>query len=69
MPETLAQKIKAKYPGTYDDIPDAELEQRIKDLEARIGWLEEQVNPDMESMEEYFARMNQIEIPVEEPIW
>lgn len=29
MPETLAQKIKAKYPGTYDDIPDAELEQRI----------------------------------------
>jgi len=47
----------------------AELEQRIKDLEARIGWLEEQVNPDMESMEEYFARMNQIELQVEEPIW
>ena len=47
----------------------AELEQRIQDLEARIGWLEEQVHPDMESMEEYFARMNQIEIPVEEPIW
>ena len=45
------------------------LEQRIKDLEARIGWLEEQVNPDMESMEEHFARMNQIEIPVKEPNW
>ena len=47
----------------------AELEGRIKDLEARIGWLEEQVNPDMESMEEYFVRMNQIEVPVETPIW
>ena len=47
----------------------AELEGRIKELEARIGWLEEQVYPDMESMEEYFARMNQIEIPVEEPVW
>ena len=47
----------------------AELEQRIRNLEARIGWLEEQVNPDMESMEEYFARMNQMELPVEEPIW
>lgn len=30
MPETLAQKIKAKYPGTYDDLPDADLEQKIK---------------------------------------
>src|SRR5678816_4247307 len=29
MPDTLAQKIKAKYPGTYDDIPDAELESKI----------------------------------------
>ena len=47
----------------------AELEERIKELEARIGWLEEQVNPDMESMEEYFTRMNQMELPVEEPIW
>ena len=47
----------------------AELEGRIKELEARIGWLEEQVHPDMESMEDYFARVNQIELPVEEPIW
>lgn len=30
MPDTLAQKIKAKYPGTYDDIPDAELETKVK---------------------------------------
>lgn len=29
MPETLAQKIKAKYPGVYDDIPDAELESKV----------------------------------------
>ncbi len=29
MPETLAQKIKAKYPGQYDDLPDAELEAKI----------------------------------------
>lgn len=30
MPEpTLAQRIKAKYPGQYDDIPDRELEERI----------------------------------------
>lgn len=29
MPDTLAQKIKAKYPGAYDDVPDAELESRV----------------------------------------
>jgi hypothetical protein len=30
MPEqTLAQRIKAKYPGTYDALPDAELEARV----------------------------------------
>jgi len=28
--QTLAQRIKAKYPGEYDDIPDAELEKKIK---------------------------------------
>lgn len=27
--QTLAQKIKAKFPGQYDDLPDAELEARI----------------------------------------
>lgn len=30
MPDTLAQKIKAKYPGAYDDVPDGELEAKIK---------------------------------------
>lgn len=29
MPQTLAQTIKAKYPGQYDDMPDTELEQKI----------------------------------------
>lgn len=30
MPEpTLAQRIKAKYPGQYDDLPDAELEAKV----------------------------------------
>lgn len=29
MPDTLAQKVKAKFPGVYDDLPDAELESRI----------------------------------------
>lgn len=30
MPETLAQKVRAKFPGAYDDISDGELEQRVK---------------------------------------
>lgn len=29
MPDTLAQKVKAKYPGVYDDIPDADLEAKV----------------------------------------
>ena len=29
MPDTLAQKIKAKYPGVYDDLSDSELEAKI----------------------------------------
>ena len=29
MPETLAQKIKAKYPGQYDDLSDQELEAKV----------------------------------------
>lgn len=29
MPDTLAQKIKAKYPGVYDDLSDADLESKI----------------------------------------
>lgn len=28
--QTLAQRIKAKYPGEYDDIPDVELERKVK---------------------------------------
>ncbi len=28
--QTLAQRIKTKYPGEYDDIPDAELETKVK---------------------------------------
>ena len=28
--QTLAQSVKAKYPGVYDDIPDVELETKIK---------------------------------------
>ena len=28
--QTLAQKVKAKYPGVYDDIADAELEAKVK---------------------------------------
>lgn len=30
MPQTLAQRVKAKYPGVYDDLPDAELEAKVK---------------------------------------
>lgn len=29
-PQTLAQMIKAKYPGVYDDMPDADLETKVK---------------------------------------
>lgn len=29
MPETLAQKVKAKYPGVYDDLPDTDLEAKV----------------------------------------
>ena len=29
MPDTLAQKIKAKYPGQYDDLSDQELEAKV----------------------------------------
>ncbi len=28
--QTLAQRVKAKYPGQYDDLPDADLEAKIK---------------------------------------
>jgi hypothetical protein len=29
MPQTLAQMVKAKYPGVYDDMPDADLEAKV----------------------------------------
>lgn len=29
--QTLAQAVKTKYPGVYDDIPDAELETKVKE--------------------------------------
>lgn len=45
------------------------LEQRIKDLETRIAWLEDRVGPDMDEMAEWFAKQNQLELPVEEPVW
>lgn len=30
MPDTLAQKIRAKYPGAYDDLSDQQLEQSVR---------------------------------------
>lgn len=30
MADTLAQKIRAKYPGTYDDLSDADLEAKVR---------------------------------------
>jgi polyhydroxyalkanoate synthesis regulator phasin len=29
MPDTLAQKVRAKYPGAYDDLSDADLESKV----------------------------------------
>lgn len=30
MPDTLAQKVRAKYPGVYDDLSDADLEAKVR---------------------------------------
>src|SRR5262245_10840655 len=30
MPQTLAQRVRAKYPGAYDDLSDAQLEQSVR---------------------------------------
>ena len=29
MPDTLAQRIRAKYPGVYDDLSDTDLEAKV----------------------------------------